>query len=373
MATETATSTGTASATLRPGPNPKDSMKMTWRYADKSTWTWKHKIIDFLDVHPTILNQAPPVFKKTDPIPALDAWEMHALILYQTATVFALHQAWVYLTGIHLGPIAAGIYYTIAFDVMVVREVKLIRTMAYVYGYLDGDAHPRDEIPDAGVNKIAGTLNKVTGARMILMILLTYRTGVTPLDDMADPKWWLWFIVEMAIYPIAIDLWFYWYHRAMHDIPGLWQFHRTHHLTKHPNALMSAYADNVQEFFDIAGIPILAYFTLKAMGFHMGFYDWYLAQQYVAFTEAGGHSGLRIHFTPPNPLHPVLEYFGMELALEDHDLHHRKGWRSSFNYGKQTRVWDRIFGTCTDRIESVASNVDYKNKATLIWRSFGLQ
>jgi len=36
----------------------------------------------------------------------------------------------------------------------------------------------------------------------------------------------------------------------------------------------------------------------------------------------------------------------------------------SHNYGKQTRVWDRIFGTCADRIESVADNIDWENKAT---------
>lgn len=43
---------------------------------------------------------------------------------------------------------------------------------------------------------------------------------------------------------------------------------------------------------------------------------------------------LRSHFLRP---------FGMELAVEDHDLHHRFG-RSGTNFGKQTRVWDKIFG-----------------------------
>jgi sterol desaturase/sphingolipid hydroxylase (fatty acid hydroxylase superfamily) len=53
----------------------------------------------------------------------------------------------------------------------------------------------------------------------------------------------------------------------------------------------------------------------------------------------------------------------MELCVEDHDLHHRQGWRKSHNYGKQTRVWDRLFGTCGTRIESVPDNVDYVNQA----------
>ena len=56
-----------------------------------------------------------------------------------------------------------------------------------------------------------------------------------------------------------------------------------------------------------------------------------------------------------------MRLFDAELVIEDHDLHHRKGWRKSFNYGKQTRIWDRVFGTCTNRIEAVPSNIDYGN------------
>jgi sterol desaturase/sphingolipid hydroxylase (fatty acid hydroxylase superfamily) len=45
------------------------------------------------------------------------------------------------------------------------------------------------------------------------------------------------------------------------------------------------------------------------------------------------------------------------LIIEDHDLHHRKGYRKSSNYGKQTMLWDRLFGTKTPRLES--ENVDF--------------
>ena len=328
--------TKTATAT---GPNPKDSMKSTWRHADKSTWTFQHWVIDTVDVHPTILDKPVPVFAKTDPIPYMPQWQQHVLVLVHAFIPLLLHQAFVSLTGYHLGPIAAGIYYTVAFDIAVVREVWLIRRLAYRYGYLDGDVHPRDEVPDVGVNKIASVLNKVTGARMLMAIYFSYNANLAPFDAMAEPKWWAWLLLEISIYPLILDFWFYWYHRAMHDIPGLWQFHRTHHLTKHPNALMSAYADHTQELFDIAMIPLFTYLTMRAMGIQLGFYEWWVCHQYIAYTEAGGHSGLRVHLTPPNPLDPLLKFFNMELALEDHDLHHRKGWRKSHNYSKQCRIW----------------------------------
>ncbi|KAG6014635.1 hypothetical protein E4U41_004795, partial [Claviceps citrina] len=53
------------------------------------------------------------------------------------------------------------------------------------------------------------------------------------------------------------------------------------------------------------------------------------------------------------------------LVVEDHDLHHRQGWRASGNYGKQTRLWDRVFGTCMDRVETNVENVDFANPATM--------
>ena len=72
-----------------------------------------------------------------------------------------------------------------------------------------------------------------------------------------------------------------------------------------------------------------------------------------------------MHASPPSTLNWLLKWFGAELVVEDHDLHHRKGWKKSHNYGKQTRLWDRIFGTCRERIESVPENVDYENMVVM--------
>ena len=176
---------------------------------------------------------------------------------------------------------------------------------------------------------------------------------------------WLWLPLEAGLYGIILDFWFYWYHRLMHEIGSLWQYHRTHHLTKHPNPLLTLYADTEQEFFDILGIPLLTYFSMKAMGMPMGFYEWWICHQYVVFAEVAGHSGLRIHTSPPNTLSPLLRWFNCELIIEDHDLHHRKGWKSSGNYGKQTRLWDVVFGTCKDRIECQDDNIDWENTISM--------
>jgi sterol desaturase/sphingolipid hydroxylase (fatty acid hydroxylase superfamily) len=101
------------------------------------------------------------------------------------------------------------------------------------------------------------------------------------------------------------------------------------------------------------------------MGLPMGFCDSWVCHQYIVFTELMGHSGLRLNASPPSTMTWLWRFFDADLVIEDHDLHHRKGWKKSHNYGKQTRVWDRIFGTCHERIECLESNTDYDNPAVL--------
>ena len=101
------------------------------------------------------------------------------------------------------------------------------------------------------------------------------------------------------------------------------------------------------------------------MGFPMGFYDWWVCHQVIVYTEIAGHSGLRIHATSPSTLSWLLRYFEAELTIEDHDLHHRIGWRKAHNYCKQTGLWGQIFGTFRERIEAVEANIDSNNKVSL--------
>ncbi|TWU75428.1 hypothetical protein ED733_003927 [Metarhizium rileyi] len=347
-------------------PNPKDSMKSTWRLADRSTWTREHWLIELLNAHPVELDKPIPVHPKTDKMPHVSQWSQHLWILAYALLPLAVEQSWISLTGGQsLGSLGLFALYFAASNVIVIREVHILRRLGHKYGFLDGDVHERDGVPDVGVAKVASSLVKTTGSRIVMALYLTRNHQQSPAAAVSSWQWWAWLALENGAYSVILDFWFYWYHRAMHDIPFLWKFHRTHHLTKHPNPLLAAYADHEQEFFDMVGVPFLTYMTLRAMGLPLGFHEWWICHQYVVYSEVWGHSGVRANFSPPSTFIWILDIFNMDLVGEDHDLHHRKGWRKSFNYGKQTRVWDRIFGTCSTRIESVSANVDYKNPVTM--------
>ncbi|OJD23490.1 hypothetical protein ACJ73_05152 [Blastomyces percursus] len=343
--------------------NPKDSMKSTWRTASRDTWTSDHWAIELLNAHPIELNKPVPVHKKTDKLPYMPQWSMHRWVLFYAALPMAAHQLYSSYTGRALGAFPVFMLYFMAFNAMVIYQVHILRRLGHIWGFLDGDKHERDGVPDVGISKVVKSLYKTTGARIIVAACLTYNADMDYLP--LNGTHWLWLPLNVGVYGIVLDFWFYWYHRAMHDVKFLWKFHRTHHLTKHPNPLLSAYADHEQEFFDMVCVPVMAYLSLKMFGLPMGFYDWWVCHAYIVFAEVFGHSGLRMHTSVPSTAMWLLQLLDADIVIEDHDLHHRKGWRKSHNYGKQTRLWDRIFGTCLPRIESVEENIDYENVATM--------
>jgi sterol desaturase/sphingolipid hydroxylase (fatty acid hydroxylase superfamily) len=220
-------------------------------------------------------------------------------------------------------------------------------------GFLDGDQHIRDQVTDDNYIKTFGTVAFFSTIRPALVVLVG---GYLNAWDFSTVSPWL--PVELLLYAIVLDFWFYTYHRACHEIGPLWQYHRTHHLTKHPIPVLASFSDGEQELIEVIIVPLLSFVTLR-FGFQlpMPFYDWWICQAFILFAEIMGHSGLRVYAVTPGLASFVLSFFGCELIIEDHDLHHRQGYRKSGNYGKQTKLWDRLFGTEMPRIES--ENVDF--------------
>ncbi|KAF4469492.1 fatty acid hydroxylase superfamily [Fusarium albosuccineum] len=339
---------------------PKYLPKSTWRWSDRSEWTICHWILEILDIHHTNLNHAVPVHQKSDKVPYLSQWQMQRWIIIHAFAPVLLHHAYVQSTGYNLTPMQAFVVYSLALNLIVIRTLHAFRTIGHKTGFLDDNVQDRDGVPNLGVSKVVKSLATAALCRSFFIIFLSYRPTQAPMSlDL------LWLPLEVGVYGITLDFWYYWYHRLMHEINFLWDFHRTHHFVKRPNPLLSLYTDAVQEAFDVSIIPLVTYFTMMLMGLRMGFYEWWTCQMFVSFTELAGHSGLRVHAETPNPFTFVLRWFHCELIIEDHDLHHRRGYRVSSNYGKQTRLWDTIFGTFGDRIECRHENVDWNSPLEL--------
>ncbi|KAJ3478668.1 hypothetical protein NLG97_g8513 [Lecanicillium saksenae] len=340
------------------------SMVSDWPAADPKTWNRAQRLINHLNIYPIYPDKPPPKFAKTDKIPFMPAWSQHRFILLYAALPLFVHQIWCTVTGRPLDRFTAILFYYTVYKLIAVREVRLLRGLIHQYGVLDGDI-ARDGIPNTGTWKILAEAEKTTGLRMTMAVLLTYNPAVSPLAAVKSTSAYAPFFLKLCLYGVILDFFFYSYHRACHELPGLWKYHRTHHLAKHPTAVHSAFADDEQEVIEILIVPLLTYLTLWSVGLRLGFYEWWICFEYLTWAEIWGHCGLRVHGIVPSPISPILSQFGMELALEDHDMHHRRGWKKSFNYGKQTRVWDRLFRSRADRLEAAEANINYEHQVPM--------
>jgi sterol desaturase/sphingolipid hydroxylase (fatty acid hydroxylase superfamily) len=257
----------------------------------------------------------------------------------------------------------------LAFILFSSSAVQAMTRMGAAYGYFD-DTAARNNVPDAQSWRVLGGVAATLLVRPLLGVAVVYRQGA-PAAELS-----LLLPLQLFVYSCVLDAWYYAYHRAMHEVPWLWRFHRLHHVAKHPTVLLSPFADGEQELMDILVMPLLAWAC-----FPVNFPTWHVCQCFVVFTELAGHSGVRLHWAAPMT-GAVLRAFGLELVVEDHDMHHRHGWRTSANvsgtarsvtrsltppqYGKQTRIYDTLFGTTRPRAEGTDEHVDWARAVPML-------
>jgi sterol desaturase/sphingolipid hydroxylase (fatty acid hydroxylase superfamily) len=241
-------------------------------------------------------------------------------------------------------PLVTYAFYFFAFFVFTVLLVKHIHYYMDYYGTFDEHKRPRDYVSDIMVTRLIVSviiyLLARTGGGLILG---GYNRNESP--SFGHTISWF-FIIKISLWLISLDFFFYCYHRACHTVPFLWKIHSLHHCTKHPTPIQSILAGDIQEIIEIFLVPLVASLVVPLTA-----HEFWIAQCILLFIEATGHSGIRAYW-PHVILYEVLRPFNMELCIEDHDLHHRLG-KSGMNYGKQTRIFDRIFGTTSERVECV--------------------
>ncbi|WFD01824.1 hypothetical protein MOBT1_000504 [Malassezia obtusa] len=316
----------------------------TW--LDQKNLPLVHRIIRFLDLLPPHPEEVPK-FDATKKVPVFSPLNQ-ALYLYPCALApFVVRYLYYHFVDQSM-PNGWTMWvmlfsYTLLFGAGFVR---FLNRLTLKYGYLDGGVG-RDTIPYSQMTKVA--LEAIGGLtlRPAMAVLCAY-------DRNAPPTLSLWLPFQLCIFTLVEDFYYYWLHRTCHEVESAWHFHRLHHTTKHPTALLLGYADEIQECFDIFIVPFMAWLTFP-LDFD-ALTVWVILHISI---QLHGHSGLRLHYGTILT-GPFLTPLGLDIVTEDHDLHHRHGWKDSYNYGKQSAFWDTLFGTVGDRVEGVEKNLDRK-------------
>ncbi|CAO1639162.1 unnamed protein product [Sympodiomycopsis kandeliae] len=357
-ATSATTNSGNARPRVIPKPsaNKPKSMEATWHKKDSDKWSFFEKaLVNMSILQDPAGSEPPPVFEKTDPVPVMSVWTQWKWLLPRALPPLVVNWAYVQMTGQSVSRYIAGPLYLAYFIAYGGNLFRMLNRLTKHYGFFDGTVE-RDGIPDNDTQNVLFELLGVITLRAIFAFTFIYPSDQS---DLFNLKTLLLLPFNLFINACVLDFWFYWYHRIMHET-SLYKYHKKHHMTKHPNAALGAYADTAQEFIDMLGIPLLTFLVWR-----LDFTSWWFAQICTLYIEAGGHSGTRLFFT--NPTAWPLNLVGLELCLEDHDLHHRiLGWKKSGNYGKQTRLWDHIFGSAKPRIEGTKENIDWNNSVPIV-------
>lgn len=170
------------------------------------------------------------------------------------------------------------------------------------------------------------------GANTLINPLIILPIGVFAVsyDVWTRPEAPFWLMLALDL--LLLDLWVYWWHRANHEWPFLWRFHRVHHLDQfldstsavrfHPGeVLISALARApIIILADVALTSIILFDTLllAATLFH--------------------HSNLRL----PARFEAALRW--IVVTPSHHWVHHHVAYEdTNSNYATLLTVWDRLF------------------------------
>lgn len=133
--------------------------------------------------------------------------------------------------------------------------------------------------------------------------------------------------LRIALAFLVDDLWFYWYHRVLHENKKLYAlFHKPHHAFTQPFSWTSHAVHPVEMLLQsVGGVggPLVAGFLLNAPFTRYEFYVWLALRQLAGVVD---HCGFTIGFG----------------RAKFHDLHHE---HFICNYASFFESYDRIFGT----------------------------
>lgn len=169
---------------------------------------------------------------------------------------------------------------------------------------------------------------QILGAAVCLALAAALKGHVEPLR--------VWpteapFLAQAALAALVLDLVYYGYHRAFHEVPQLWPFHAVHHSSLQLHIVNNARVHPLE----VAFIQFLLLATMMVLGIPLEVFGWFLALQQGVGLMTHGNLATRTGW--------LSRIFN---TPEQHQWHHSPDPRiGNTNYGSTILVWDHVFGT----------------------------
>ena len=156
------------------------------------------------------------------------------------------------------------------------------------------------------------------------------------------PDWWQGGL-GLTLDFVLLDVWLYVWHRANHVFPVLWRFHEVHHLDETLDASTALRF----HFGEVIASSLLRAVVIFLLGVPLA--SVLLFEIVVAMAAIFHHSNLRL----PATLERALAWVIVTPSI--HWVHHHaKRADTDSNYATVLSVWDRVFGSRSATVRTVA-------------------
>ena len=200
----------------------------------------------------------------------------------------------------------------ILFEVAVARRENLVRYKV------------KDTATSVSMLVLSGIVEVVPKA--LAFVAFFYLHEISPLKNVVERQWWAWLCLFLLD-----DFFYYWFHRANHEVRVLWAGHVPHHSSVYLNfgtALRQGVGERLHKFLFWMWLPLLGFDAL--MIFIMISVN--LTYQFWVHTELVDKLPAPVEFLFNTPSH--------------HRVHHASNIRYlDCNHAGVLIIWDRLFGT----------------------------
>ncbi|MCF8463635.1 MAG: sterol desaturase family protein [Flavobacteriales bacterium] len=204
---------------------------------------------------------------------------------------------------------------------------------------------------DALTNLNLGIGSQVVGVMTKGLLFLAYLYLYEHRFSTIENTWWAWVLLFLGV-----DFFYYWFHRASHEINALWAAHIVHHQSEDYNLSVALRQSWFQGWFSWA-----FYLPLAVIGFD--------PIMFAAMNSFNTLYQFWIHTTTIKTLGPLEWVFN---TPSHHRVHHGSNPKYiDRNHAGSLIVWDRLFGTFQKEEEEVVYGITSPlNSWNPVWANF---
>ena len=148
------------------------------------------------------------------------------------------------------------------------------------------------------------------------------------------PTVWV-FVWQLVLIFLIDDLYFYFYHSALHTKFLYKHIHKTHHRSTMPIPMEYIFTHPLEWFIGAIG-PFIGLVVIASFS-EINIYAFWVMSALRNLHELDIHSGIK-----SSKITSLIPFYG---TTEHHDLHHSK---NKGNYASTFTLWDKVFGTEID-------------------------